>query len=145
VAGYEHFPRDTRLSPGTSLVDAGDWAQVFVGQSDLVLHATEASAYRANLEQTSPLVYIVLQRSDFAPRDGLPLVHLVTAAPDEAACYFESHPARVDAVAMPGELIDLLTAFVAEHEIRHAPQGRSGARSRWKSKISDRHRRDDSS
>jgi Protein of unknown function (DUF3305) len=123
------FLGTTQLRPGTSLVDAGDRTQVFVGHSDLVLHATEASSYRSNLEQTSPLVYIVLQVLDSAPQDALPLVHLVTAAPEEAECYFESDPDRVDAVAMPGELVDLLEAFVAEHEVRNAPQRRSGARS----------------
>jgi molybdopterin-guanine dinucleotide biosynthesis protein A len=98
------------LPPGSRLRQGGSF---FAGTAPLDLHRTDIASYRENLQQEVPRLYVVLAASE----DGRPPgVHLVTAAPDEAGSYLDGEPTLVDGIPMPRPLIDLVVAYIAEHD-----------------------------
>jgi hypothetical protein len=90
----------------------------FAGATTLSLHADETEQYRANLEQQTPLLYVVLQSLEDSADSQPPLLHLVTAAPDEAEAYQEGDATRVGCVLMPRPIATLVAAFINESERR---------------------------
>lgn len=88
----------------------------FAGATTLSLHADEAEQYRANLEQQTPLLYVVFQSGEDSTDSRPPYLHLVTAAPDEAEAYQEGDAMRVGCVPMPWPIATLIAAFVDESE-----------------------------
>jgi hypothetical protein len=100
------------LEPGSLMRQEGETSYFFAGQNELILHATDIESYELNLSQVPPRLYVVLKPQDDA---GVPTIHLLTAAPDEAEAYLEGDDCLVDGVPMPAALIELLAAFVAGH------------------------------
>lgn len=82
----------------------------------LELHPKETAGYKANLDEDSPCVYVLLRpRSD----GGDPPVEVahVTVSGHEAAAYGYVMEEIVANVAMPQSLLEALKAFVAEHHV----------------------------
>jgi hypothetical protein len=81
----------------------------------LELHAKDTLGYSANLAEEAPAVWVVLRQGGAG--DKPVHVALLTASPHEAEAYGHGSEEQVDTVAMPGPLVDLLQAFVAEHHV----------------------------
>ncbi len=86
------------------------------GTLALALHRKETAAYRRNLAEKHPYVFVVL-RADPGTADERPTLHLATASPDEVQAYGGSGTEIIEQVPMPEPLIALLERFVAAHHI----------------------------
>ena len=88
---------------------------------DLVLDRHDEMAYRANLANGEPSVYVVLNEH---VGDGPPVrIELVTLSPFAARASQGLGPETVDRVAMPGQLRSLVQRFLgdpAEHRVEPA-------------------------
>ena len=87
------------------------WQRYYAGSLELELFKRETEAYKVNLSQPAPAVYVVLRpgEGDEEP-DVVPF--LVTFSPYEAEDYTESGDMFVDAVPMPESLIAWASKFV---------------------------------
>jgi len=94
------------------LLEQGEgWGRYYAGSLDVELFKRETEAYKVNLSQPTPTVYIVLRpgEDDDEP-DVVPF--LATCSPYEADDYTESGEMIVNAVPMPESLIAWAAAFV---------------------------------
>ena len=101
------------IAAGRLLRRDGESEYYFAGAAELCLDAEEIDSYRVNLSQHQPRLYLVL-----APRadgDEPPLVHVITADPDEAVSLLAAAPDGVEEVAMPPALADLISIFIDSH------------------------------
>ena len=104
---------DSGLGPGRLLKREGETDYYYAGSADLRLTANDIESYRANLTQEEPRLYCIL-----APRhdtNAPPLLHLVTADPEEAENYQAAAPGQFEQVAMPSALADLISIFIDSH------------------------------
>ncbi len=101
----------------TELRQGEGWAQFHCGTLRLELFRAETEAYKVNLAQTPPSIYVLLRRDDDvdSPHDYLPF--LVTASPYEAQDYLDSGEEIVEAVPMPEDLAAFVQAFVEAHHV----------------------------
>ena len=121
---------DSGVGPGRLLKRDGETDYYFAGSADLRLTANDIESYRANLTQEKPRLYCIL-----APRQDTnspPLLHLVTADPEEAENYQAAAPGQFEEVAMPSALADLISIFIDGHaedeeDFALAPPKRDGA------------------
>lgn len=82
----------------------------------LTLHRRETMAYRVNLANGDPTLYVVL-RDDAEGTNDRPIdVHLVTASPFEAQSHGDLGFDFVEAIPMPDRLVALLRNFIDEHQ-----------------------------
>ena len=110
------------LSPGSLMRQEGGTEFYFVGKSTLRLHKAEATSYRMNIDQDTPRLYVVLEPEGSTGVASPPMVHLVTAAPDEAEAYLEGDEWLIGSVPMPASLRDIVAAFVDEHYVEPPPR-----------------------
>jgi len=94
------------------LLERGEgWARYLAGSLDVELFKRETEAYKMNLSQPTPALYIVLRPGEEADEpDVVPF--LATFSPYEAEDYTESGEMIVDGIAMPESLIAWAGAFV---------------------------------
>jgi hypothetical protein len=119
-AAGEHDWQTSRVMLGEHAIAAGRLLRrdgeadyYFAGAAELYLDADEIDSYRINLSQNEPRLYLVM-----APRqdnDAPPLVHVITADPDEAVGLQAASPEGVEEVAMPPALADLISIFIDSH------------------------------
>ena len=82
---------------------------------NLELFRKETTAYRVNLANGEPTVYVVLREDPQSDSDWPLEVHLVTASPFEAQSHGDVGLDNVEGVPMPAQLVDLVHAFIQEH------------------------------
>ena len=100
--------------PWTTLGESADTVAFYAGPAVLILHASEAPNYRDNLLTGDPKLWVVLRMSGTdVPFD----VVCVTADGSEGEGLSSAGNDIVDVVPMPKAIIDLVTAFVAEHNV----------------------------
>lgn len=114
------------------LLSEPNMTQYHAATLPLVLHRRETMAYRVNLANGEPSVYVVLREDNESGSEFPVVVHGVTASPFEAQTHGEFAFDSIDRVAMPERLVALVEAFVAEHPVEekfvkrqrqpHAPQ-----------------------
>jgi hypothetical protein len=92
-----------------------DFTHYHAATLPLELHHKETPAYKLNLEDEAPSVYIVLREDPQSSAPTPVTVQLVTASPYEAQAYGEAETDSIGRVPMPDALIEELRAFVAEH------------------------------
>lgn len=98
------------------LLREGDgWRQYHAGTLSLDLFRSEAEAYRVNLSQTPPRVFVGLRANPDAAGEHEVVPFLVTADPYEAQHYLDSGEEIVEAVTMPPEILAFVQDFVAAH------------------------------
>lgn len=86
----------------------------------LELHHKDTMGYVANLQDGEPSVYVVWRQDPFSSSDDPVDVVLVLASPHEAEAYGQVEEEKVGAVPMPGPLLALVEAFIAEHHVEEA-------------------------
>ncbi len=95
---------------GTVLRRTDAAVQHFAGHATLTLYASDAEAYKFNLESSAAALYVILREAEGGPLPVRP--HLVTASPYEAQDYLDSGHEVVERVAMPDTIRAQVTAFV---------------------------------
>ncbi len=124
-----HPWQDFRWRPVSVFLDApvkADWRELRRGPGFvhyhaatliLELHRKETMAYRVNLANGAPSVYVVL-RDDGEGESHAPIdVHRVTASPFEAQSHGDLGFDFVEGVAMPDRLVGLVQSFIDEHHV----------------------------
>ncbi len=86
---------------------------------EMQLHRKETPGYRDNLSYDQPKVYVVLRGGELADEtsDWPVEVHMVTASPYDVEAYGEDGDEIIEAVPMPEQLIELVSAFIDEHHV----------------------------
>ena len=82
----------------------------FAGHATLCLYASDAEAYKFNLDSSSAALYVILRDAEGGALPVRP--HLVTASPYEAQDYLDSGHEIVERVAMPEAIRARIAAFV---------------------------------
>ena len=111
LTGAPDTPAWTKLS-----VD-GARTTFYAGAADVELHRAETANYRDNLLSGTPLLWVVLRRTDSDPPYELAVV---TADPAEGEAMAAIGDGIVESVAMPGSIQDAVAAFVSEHYVERA-------------------------
>ena len=119
------------LAPWSVMREEGGTTRFFAGPFTMELHPRETVAYRMNLVDERPGIYIVL-REDAAAPHGMALI-LASPSPADAEAYMEGGQAVVDKVPMPQGVAEWLAAYVetfhVEEQFRKRKRGRDKPRS----------------
>ena len=116
--------RPVAVIPGAGEVDGwkelqrGDrWVRWHAATLPLELYRTDTDAYRYNLSNKPPVIYVVLRpaETDDAPHEVIPF--RVTASPFEAQDYLDSGEEIVEGVPMPEGVIAWVQAFIDRHHV----------------------------
>jgi hypothetical protein len=101
-------------APWTILSSEGDVVTFYAGSATVELFRTETAGYRSNLASGTPSLWVVLRPTDAEPHHE---VFAVTADPAEGEAFTETGNDLVEAVPMPGTIVEALEAFIAEHHV----------------------------
>lgn len=101
-------------APWTLLGPVADTTVFYGGSASIDLHRTETTNYLGNLQSGSPQLWVVLRPTGSEPPYE---VAAVTADPAEGEAFTEAGNDLVETVPMPGLIIQVLEAFVAEHHV----------------------------
>jgi Protein of unknown function (DUF3305) len=82
---------------------------------NLELHRKETTAYRVNLANGEPSVYVVIREDPESDHRWPVEVHLVTASPFEAQSHGDVGLDSVEGVPMPPRLVETVRQFIAVH------------------------------
>lgn len=124
----DHTWRAVAVIPGAADLDPrGPWKELERGEDFVRFHAgtlpielyrKETEAYRVNLTQEPPRIFVVLRKAhepEEAAQELYPI--LATASPYEAQDYLDSGEEIVEGVAMPTALIAFVSQFVGEFHV----------------------------
>ncbi len=92
------------------------WVRYHAATLPLELHRSETEAYRTNLSDNPPRIYVLL-REDEEGGDHEVAPFLVTASPYEAQDYLDSGEEIIDGVTMPDSVIAWVQAFIDAHHV----------------------------
>ncbi|MBU2582150.1 MAG: DUF3305 domain-containing protein [Alphaproteobacteria bacterium] len=116
-----------RWRPVSIFLDAprtGQWRELRRDDRSVLYHAAtlnlelfrkETTAYRVNLANGEPTVYVVLREDPDSDNEWPVDVHLVTASPFEAQSHGDVGLDNVEGVPMPAQLVEVVQAFIDEH------------------------------
>jgi len=102
------------VEPWTLLREEAGRSLFFAGQVEVVLHPTDTSNYKHNIEAARPLVWVAL-RPAVTPA-GFTL-QTVTVDPGEAHLHADTGNDLVEALPMPPGLLAATTDFIARHHV----------------------------
>ncbi|MGG5818341.1 DUF3305 domain-containing protein [Falsiroseomonas sp. HW251] len=105
------------VEPWTRLREEAGRTLFFAGESEVMLHPTDTSNYKHNLEAAQPLVWVVLRHAGTAA--GIAL-HTVTVDPGEAHLHADAGNDLLEALPMPPGLREATADFVARHHVERA-------------------------
>jgi hypothetical protein len=102
---------------GVTVLRQGDgWVHYLAATLPLELHRRETEAYKVNLSNAPPSVYVVLRELDDATElDYKPFV--ATVSPYEAQDYLDSGEEIVERVPMEEGMIAWVQAFIDRHHV----------------------------
>lgn len=93
------------------------WVHYYAATVPLELHRKETEAYRVNLQNEQPAVYVVLREAETDDSERPVEVHLATVSAFEAQDYLDSGEDIVEPVPMPETLIAWIKRFVDDHHV----------------------------
>lgn len=100
--------------PWTPLANDGEAATFYAGATEIQLYRSETDGYRRNLLSGAPAVWVALQATGGDPPYA---IAAVTADPAEGESLTEPGQGLVEAVAMPEQLREAITGFVAKYHV----------------------------
>ena len=120
---HEFVPVD--VIPGAGAAEDGwrelargdGWIRYHAGTLPLELHRKETEAYKVNLSNDPPMVYVMLSVSDDPDDDREVELALVTASPYDAQDYLDSGEDILEGVPMPDGVIAWVQSFVDRHHV----------------------------
>ena len=104
-------------APWTPLGPVADPTLFYGGAASIDLHRTETTNYLGNLQSGTPQLWVVLRPTGSEPPYELVAV---TADPAEGEAFTEAGNDLVETVPMPGPIVQVLEAFIAEHHVERA-------------------------
>lgn len=120
----DHEWRPVAVMPGAPegeqwkrLADGDGWVRYLVRTLPLELHRKETEAYKANLANRQPAIYVVLETVEEADAEFEVSARLVTASPYEAQDYLDSGETIVEGVPMPDGVIAWVNDFTETHHV----------------------------
>jgi hypothetical protein len=93
----------------------GDVEEFHAATLPMILHRTDAEAYRVSLTMTPPSVFVVLRQDEDDNAPHAVKVHAVTASAYEAQDYLDSGEELVEPVAAPEGLVAWIRDFTDLH------------------------------
>ena len=102
------------VEPWTKLREDQGRSLFFAGAAEVVLHPTDTSNYKHNIEAAQPLVWVALRPA--ATPAGFTL-QTVTVDPGEAHIHADTGNDLVEALPMPPGLLAATTEFIARHHV----------------------------
>lgn len=101
--------------PWTVLDRGAGWDRYHAGTLPLELFGGETEAYKLNLSQNPPRLFVVLRRVDDQDSQHDVVPFLVTASAYEAQDYLDSGEDLVEPVVMPAAVVAFVQDFVNRH------------------------------
>lgn len=112
------IPGAPRITHSRTLAGDTRWRRYHAATLTLELHHKETAAYRTNLSNDRPLIYVGLRNVVEGDESDLEVApFLVTASPFEAQDYLDSSEEIIEGVPMPEGVIGLVQAFVEAHHV----------------------------
>ncbi|MEZ5933443.1 MAG: DUF3305 domain-containing protein [Alphaproteobacteria bacterium] len=105
------------IAESRRLLSGDGWAHYHMATLTLDLHRAETIAYKTNLNDNPPRLYVVLRPVDDPGAREEVRPFLVTASPFEAQDYLDSGDEIVEGVTMPDAVIAWITAFCDHHHV----------------------------
>ena len=99
------------------LEEGKGWTRFLAATLPLELHRKETEAYRVNLSNEPPVVYVILNPDEDPDSDGEVIPHQVTASPYEAQDYLDCGDIIVEGVPMPEGVVAWVQAFIDRHHV----------------------------
>lgn len=117
------------------VLDQGEgWVRYHAGTLDVDMYRSDTEAYRTNMTNDPPVVYVVMCEEDEGEHDVLPFAATVSAF--EAQDYLDAGENMVEGVPMPDGMIAWVQAFIDRHHVdtpfvkrrmkRHKDDGSAG-------------------
>jgi len=115
--------KPVEVIPGAGPVDdwvtlqtGDDWTLFHIDTLPLILHRKETEAFKMNLENEAPHLYVVLRENE--EKSDRPFkAHMVTASPYDAQDFLDTSEDIVQKVPMPPAVFEWIKAFVSEHHV----------------------------
>jgi hypothetical protein len=104
------------VASGSALFHGDGFVRYFGGTLPLELHRKETEAYKRNLSNTPPSVYVALRSDSAIVGDMRYRPVAVTASPYRAEDLLDGDDI-VEALSMPDELIGWVQAFIDRHHV----------------------------
>ncbi len=98
------------------LVEGDGRTRYLAGTLTIELFAKETDAYRHNLTQRAPTVFVVLRRDDGSDERPYKALH-ATVSPAEAQEYLDGGDDLVEAVPMPAAVAAWMRDYIARHHV----------------------------
>ena len=111
------LPGAAEVEGWKELMRGDGWIQYHMSTLPLELHRKETLAYKTNLNDSPPKLYIVLRHNEDPNSDKDVIPFLVTASPYEAQDYLDAGDEIVEGVTMPEGVIAWITAFCDHHHV----------------------------
>jgi hypothetical protein len=102
------------VPPWTLLREEAGRSLFFVGVAEVVLHPTDTSNYKHNMEAAQPLVWVALRPA--ATPSGFTL-QTVTVDPGEAHLHADTGNDLLESLPMPPGLLAATEDFIARHHV----------------------------
>ena len=101
-------------APWTELHGTAEVTRYYAGKAELEFFGSDTTMYRENLRSPQPSLWVALRPTNAPP--GV-VLHLVTVDPADAEALTGTGTDIIEAVPMPVEIQQLLTAFVEAHHV----------------------------
>ncbi len=100
----------------TKTAEGDGWQQFHIGTLPVELFRKETEAYKVNLSNKRPAVYVVLREAEEPEDPDIRAVH-VTVSPYEAQDYLDTGEDIVEAVPMPEDILAWVQGFINQHHV----------------------------
>jgi hypothetical protein len=111
------LPGAAEISASKELVRGDDWVHFHMATLALELHRKETLAYKTNLNDNPPRLWIVLRTNEDPAATEEVSPFLVTASPFQAQDYLDAGDDIVEGVTMPDGVIAWVQAFCDHHHV----------------------------
>jgi hypothetical protein len=101
----------------TILRRAEDYVHYHAGTLPLNLFRKETEAYKVNLSQRPPRIFVVLRQGEDVDADHPVMPSFVTASPYEAQDFLDSGDEIVEGVEMPPDVVAFVQDYVDRHHV----------------------------
>ena len=99
-----------------TIAEGDGWVQHQIATLDVELFRKETEAYRVNLSNARPSVYVVLRLAE-EPDDPDVRAVYATVSPYEAQDYLDTGEDIIEAVAMPDAMIAWVQSYIDAHHV----------------------------
>lgn len=111
------LPGASPVEKKKTLLSGKGWVRYHMATLPLTLHRKETLAYKTNLNDRPPRLFVVLRTIDEPDAEEEVRPFLVTASPFEAQDYLDSGEDIIEGVTMPDAVIAWVRAFCDHHHV----------------------------